>query len=32
MVCWAVAVWLQRRGRIEPADADAVGEEDRVNG
>ena len=24
MLCWAVALWLQRRGRIEPARDDAV--------
>jgi undecaprenyl-diphosphatase len=26
MVCWLVALWLQRRGRIEPADDTSMGD------
>ncbi len=32
MLCWAAAVWLQQRGDIEPANADAIDEKDRANG
>jgi undecaprenyl-diphosphatase len=31
-LCWSLAAWLQRHGKIEPAKEDAVDEGDRANG